>query len=395
MKKTLKDLNFKNKKVLVRVDFNVPMNNQTIEDDTRIKGSLKTINYLIQHDAKIILFSHLGRVKKSNDKLKYSLFPIFKRLQELVKTNIYFSPYTRGQQLEHKINQLKNKEILLVENTRFEDLVEKRESKNNKELAKYWASLGDLFVNDAFGTAHRSHASNAGIATYIKDSCIGFLVEKELRNLDKCLTNYQKPYVILIGGAKVSDKITILDNLLKKCDYVLIGGGMAFTFLKALNYNVGNSLLEQDKVVLAKQYLTQYPKKIILPLDCAASKEFKNTEPKYIDIKNIQDEMGLDIGSKTINLFKKYLENAKTILWNGPMGVCEFSNYEKGTLEICKILAKLKNAYRVVGGGDSAAATIKLGFQNQFDHISTGGGASLEFLSGKPLIGLLPIKEKI
>jgi len=394
MKKTLNDLDFQNKKVLVRVDFNVPLNGEKIVDDTRIKGALKTINFLIQKNAKIILFSHLGRVKTINDKLKYTLLPVYKKLKELINENVYFCQFTRGQQLEEKINQLKNKEVLLVQNTRFEDLNGQKESKNNEELAKYWASLGDVFVNDAFGTAHRAHASNAGIAKFIKNSCIGFLVEKELKNLNKCLINYKKPYVILIGGAKVSDKITILDNLLKKCDYVLIGGGMAFTFLKSQGYNIGKSLLEKDKINLAKQYLTQYSKKIILPIDCAISEEFKNNKPKFVDIDNITTGLGLDIGPKTIKLFAKYLNNAKTILWNGPMGVCEFSNYETGTLEICKILSNLKDAYRVIGGGDSAAAAIKLGFEHQFDHISTGGGASLELLSGKELVGLTPISEK-
>lgn len=394
-KKTLKDINVNGKKVLIRVDFNVPFKNGIITDENRINLALPTIKYLIENNAKIILFSHLGRIKTELDKKELSLRPIAKVLGKKLNKKVLFIPETRGKNLEKAISNMQNKDIIVFENTRFEDVDGKKESKNNPELGKYWASLGDVFVNDAFGTAHRKHASNCGIAANIKESCIGFLIQKELEMLSKALNEPKKPFVAIIGGAKVSDKIGVIDNLLKKADKILIGGGMTFTFFKAKGFNVGTSLLEQDKVSLAKKYLTNSASKIILPVDCAISKTFSNSIPEFSDNENIKDGfMGLDIGPKSINLFKKELKCAKTVVWNGPMGVFEMSNYSKGTIAICKAISKLKDAFTVIGGGDSAAAVIKLGYQNKFSHISTGGGASLEYMEGKVLLGIDCIDNK-
>lgn len=394
-KKTLKDLDFKNKKVIVRFDFNVPLENNKITDDTRIKASIETIKYLQNQDAKIIMLSHLGRIKSETDKMKNSLAAVAKRLSEILKENVIFINETRGINLETAINNLKNKELLLIENTRFEDLNGNKESSNNPELGKYWAHLGDVFVNDAFGTAHRAHASNVGIATNIKNSCIGLLIEKELTMLNKITINPEHPFIAVLGGAKVSDKIDVIKQLLTKADKVLVGGGMAYTFMKALNYQIGDSLLEKDKIEIAKEIITLGKEKLVLPIDFVVAPEFKNIKGKITTNENIEDGYeGMDIGPKTIKLFENTLTNAKTVFWNGPLGVFEMSNFVNGTKNICKSISQLKGAFTLIGGGDSAAAAVKFGYEHKFSHISTGGGASLEYLEGKELPGINAIENK-
>ncbi|WP_342264683.1 phosphoglycerate kinase [Spiroplasma endosymbiont of Clivina fossor] len=395
MKKTLADINFKDKKVLVRVDFNVPLVAGVISDDNRIISAILTIKYLLDHDAKVILLSHLGRIKRSEDLKKYSLKPVAKRLAELLGTEVNFVGEISGATLQTAINSLENKQVLLMENTRFADLENNRESNNDASLGKYWASLGDVFVNDAFGTAHREHASNVGIATNINESCIGLLVQKELAMLNKAIINPERPVVVILGGAKVSDKIGVIDHLLKVADKIIIGGAMSFTFLKAQEFNIGKSLIEEDKIELAKQYLQKAKGKIILPVDHLMSKEFVDQSGINSADANITDDyMGMDIGEKTITLFNDYIKEAKTIIWNGPVGVFEMKNFSKGTLAICETIAHLNNVFSIVGGGDSVAAAIQLGFKDKFSYISTGGGASLELLEGKPLPAIEVIQEK-
>ncbi|WP_342277478.1 phosphoglycerate kinase [Spiroplasma endosymbiont of Nephrotoma flavescens] len=395
MKKKLADINFKDKKVLVRVDFNVPLVDGVISDDNRIISAIPTIQYLLDHDAKVILLSHLGRIKRSEDLKKYSLKPVAKRLAELLGIEVNFVDEISGVTLQTAINSLENKQILLMENTRFADLENKRESNNDASLGKYWASLGDVFVNDAFGTAHREHASNVGIATNINESCIGLLVEKELAMLNKAIINPERPVVVILGGAKVSDKIGVIDHLLKVADKIIIGGAMSYTFLKAQQFNIGKSLIEEDKIQLAKQYLQKANGKIILPIDHLMSKEFVDQSGINSTDANIADDyMGMDIGEKTITLFNNYIKEAKTIIWNGPVGVFEMKNFSKGTLAICETIAHLNNVFSIVGGGDSTAAAIQLGFKDKFSYISTGGGASLELLEGKPLPAIEVIQDK-
>ncbi|MDY0023432.1 MAG: phosphoglycerate kinase [Candidatus Izemoplasmatales bacterium] len=395
-KKTIEDLHVHSKKVLVRVDFNVPISDGIITDDNRIVQALPTIEYLIEENAKIILFSHLGRIKTEEDLAKNSLRVVAERLEELLNKPVKFIPQTRGKALEAAINAMNDGDIVMVENTRFEDLEGKKESKNDPELGAYWASLGDVFINDAFGTAHRAHASNVGIAS-LKEAAAGFLMEKELHYIGDTVENPDRPFVAILGGAKVSDKIGVIENLLKIADKVLIGGGMAYTFMKSLGYNIGTSIFEEDKLELAKSLLEKANGKLILPVDLVVSKEFKEDAAHrittYKDIKD--DEMGLDIGPKTIKLFKKELKGAKTVVWNGPVGVFEFEAFAKGTRSICEILAKLKNARTIIGGGDSAAAAIQMGFKDHFTHISTGGGASLEFLEGKKLPGVESLDDAV
>ncbi len=388
-KKTLEDLQVSGKKVLVRVDFNVPIIDGAITDDNRIVQALPTINYLIEEGAKVILFSHLGRIKTEEDLKKNSLAVVAVRLSELLEKDVTFVPFTRGPELEAAIGNLKDGEVLMFENTRFEDLNGKKESKNDPELGKYWASLGDLFVNDAFGTAHRAHASNVGIAS-ILDSAAGYLVEKELKYIGDTVEHPDRPFIAILGGAKVSDKIGVIENLLKKADKILIGGGMAYTFMKALGNNIGTSICEDDKLDLAMSLLEKADGKIVLPIDVVVTTEFAaDAESHVTTYKNLKDnEMGLDIGPKTIKLFKKELKGAKTVVWNGPMGVFEFDRFAVGTKEICEALANLKNARTIIGGGDSAAAAIQMGYSEKFTHISTGGGASLQFLEGQPLPGI-------
>ena len=382
-KKTLKDLDVKGKKVLVRVDFNVPIKDGVIGDDNRITAALPTLNYILENGGSIIAFSHLGKVKAEEDKASKTLEPVAKALAEKLGKPVKFVPVTRGAELENAVAELKAGEILMFENTRFEDLDGKKESKNDPELGKYWASLGDVFVNDAFGTAHRAHASNVGVASNIAESAVGFLIEKEINFIGGAVDNPERPLVAILGGAKVSDKIGVIENLLDKADKVIIGGGMMFTFLKAQGKNTGKSLLEEDKVELAASLIAKAKDKgveLILPVDAVVAKEFSNdVEFKTVSVDEISDDvMGLDIGAESVALFKKALEGAKTVVWNGPMGVFEMSNYANGTIGVCKAIAELKDAKTIIGGGDSAAAAIQLGFADKFSHISTGGGASME-----------------
>lgn len=397
-KKTLADLDVRNKKVLVRVDFNVPLKDGKITDDNRIQASLPTIKYLVKHGAKVILLSHLSRIKSEEDKSKKTLAPVAHRLAEVLGQPVKFIPETRGEVLENAIAELKSGQVLLMENTRFEDVhngeVVKYESKNNPELGKYWASLGDVYVNDAFGTAHRAHASNVGIARNIKTSAIGLLVANEVKMLAKGIDNPERPFIAILGGAKVSDKIGVIDNLLKKVDKILIGGGMAYTFLKAQGHNVGKSLVETDKLADAKIYLEKAHGKIILPIDSANAQEFADVTPEFSGVDIPDGYMGLDIGPKTIKLFQEELVGAKTVVWNGPMGVSEFKNFAQGTIAVCDSIANLDNAFTLIGGGDSAAAAISLGYKDDFSWISTGGGASLEYMEGKVLPGIEAIQNK-
>ncbi len=398
-KKTLKDLDVKGKKVLVRVDFNVPIKDGVITDDNRITAALPTLKHILENGGKVIAFSHLGKVKEEGDKASKTLAPVAKRLEEVLGKTVKFVPETRGAALEAAITELKDGEILMFENTRFEDLDGKKESKNDPELGKYWASLGEVFVNDAFGTAHRAHASNVGIASNIADSAVGFLVEKEINFIGGAVDNPVRPLVAILGGAKVSDKIGVIENLLDKADKVIIGGGMMFTFLKALGKNTGASLLEADKVELAASLVAKAKDKgveLLLPIDTVVAKEFKNdTEFKTVSVDEIEDGwMGLDIGEASIKLFADALKGAKTVVWNGPMGVFEMPNFAKGTIGVCESIANLEGATTIIGGGDSAAAAIQLGYAEKFSHISTGGGASLEYLEGKELPGVVAIAEK-
>jgi len=396
MKKTIRDVNLKGKTVLIRVDFNVPMKDGVITNDNRIVQALPTIKYALEQNAKLVLFSHLGRVKEEADKAKNSLAPVAKRLSELLHQEVKFIPVTRGKELEDAVKNLKEKEIVMFENTRFEDVDGKKESKNDPELGKYWASLGDIFVNDAFGTAHRAHASNVGIASNIKTTVAGFLMEKEIKFVGEAVTNPERPFVAILGGAKVSDKISVIENLLNKADKILICGAMAYTFYKALGYEVGISKCEDDFVEYAKGLLDKANGKIVLPIDNVVAKEFSNDTPTAIvaSDKIPSDSMGMDIGPETIKLFAKELENVKTVVWNGPAGVFEFTNFAVGTKEICRVLSELKNATVILGGGDSAAAAIEFGYEDKFTHISTGGGASLELLEGKELPGIASINDK-
>ncbi|MCR3906287.1 MAG: phosphoglycerate kinase [Tenericutes bacterium] len=396
-KKTIKDIQIKGKKVLVRVDFNVPIKDGQISDENRIVQALPTIKYILEQGGKAIVFSHLGRVKDESDKAKGSLAIVAKRLGEHLNQEVVFIPETRGKKLEDAIDTLNDGEILMFENTRFEDLDGKKESKNDPELGKYWASLGDVFVNDAFGTAHREAASNVGIASNIKQTVAGFLLEKEINFIGGTLENPERPFVAILGGAKVSDKIEVIKNLLKVADYVLIGGGMAYTFFKALGHEVGTSLLEEDKVDLAKELLELGKGKILLGKDIYTAKEFNPESEKHVRDANAipSDEMGMDIGPRTVALFESYIEKAKTVVWNGPVGVFEFPRFAEGTLAIARAVAELEGkATTIIGGGDSAAAVIQFGLAERFSHISTGGGASLEYLEGKVLPGIECVDDK-
>ncbi len=395
-KKTIRDVELTNKVVLIRVDFNVPMKNGVITDENRIVQALPTIKYALEQDAKLVLFSHLGRVKEEADKAKNSLAPVAKRLAELLGQEVTFIPETRGAALEAAVKALKPREIVMFENTRFEDLEGKKESKNDPELGAYWASLGDVFVNDAFGTAHRAHASNAGIAANKEVVAAGFLMEKEIEFIGGAVDEPARPFVAILGGAKVSDKISVIENLLNKADKILICGAMAYTFYKAQGLEVGISRCELDFVDFAKGLLEKAQGKIVLPNDAVVAKEFaEDAECHVVAADQIPaDEMGLDVGPATLELFAKELEGAKTVVWNGPAGVFEFAKFAKGTNGICEVLANLEGATTIIGGGDSAAAAIKLGYADKFSHISTGGGASLEYLEGKALPGVEIINDK-
>ena len=392
MKKNIRQLDLKNKKVIIRVDFNVPIKEGRIQDDNRIRESLETINYAASKGAKVILMSHLGRVKTEEDKETNTLEPVAFRLSELMDKEIIFVDMTRGKELEETINNMNPGDIVLVENTRFEDLDGKKESGNDPELGAYWASLGDVFVNDAFGTAHRAHASNVGIASHL-DSAVGFLMEKELENLLPAMENPERPFTVILGGSKVSDKIGVIENLVNKADHILIGGGMAFTFLKASGLPIGNSLLDEENIEFCKKMLEEHKDKIVLPIDvvCAENTE-ENTSSRECFINDIKDnEMGLDIGTASIKLFKQHIMDSKTVIWNGPVGMFELDKYANGTIKLCEALVE-SGCVSIIGGGDTASAAINFGFKEKFTHISTGGGASLELLEGKQLPGIEVIK---
>ncbi|OTP09983.1 phosphoglycerate kinase [Enterococcus sp. 10A9_DIV0425] len=394
-KKTVKDIDLKDKKVLVRVDFNVPLKDGVITDDTRIKAALPTINYVLEQGGKAILFSHLGRVKTEEDKEGKSLAPVAKRLGELLGKEVTFVPETRGSELEAAIADMKDGDVVVFENTRFEDIDGKKESKNDPELGKYWASLGDVFVNDAFGTAHRAHASNVGIASTGIPTVAGFLMDKEIKFIGEAVEEPKRPMVAILGGAKVSDKIGVIENLIPKADKILIGGGMTYTFYEAKGIKIGNSLVEADKVQLAKELIEKAGDKLVLPIDNVCAPEFSNDVETQVIEGDIPDGlMALDIGPASVKLFADTLQGAKTVVWNGPMGVFEMSNFAKGTIGVCEAIANLEGATTIIGGGDSAAAAEQLGFADKFTHISTGGGASLELLEGKELPGLAAINDK-
>lgn len=392
-KKTVKDIDLKGKKVFVRCDFNVPMDeNQNITDNTRIKAALPTIKYLLEQNCKIILASHLGR-PKGEVKPEFSLKPVAKELSKLLGKDVIMANDVIGEDATSKAENLKEGEIMLLENVRFH----REETDNDPEFAKKLASMAEIFVNDAFGTAHRAHASTTGIADYIP-GVAGFLIEKELKFLGNAINNPERPFVAILGGAKVSDKIGVIDSLLDKVDTLMIGGGMAYTFFKAQGYNVGNSLCEVEKTDLALEEMKKAKEKgvkLLLPIDTKIGKEFKpDTESKTVAWTEIPDEWeGFDIGEKTIEMFKKELQNAKTVIWNGPLGLFEFEQFAIGTNEIAKTLADL-DATTIIGGGDSAAAVTKAGLADKMTHISTGGGASLEFLEGKKLPGIECLQDK-
>ena len=403
-KKIVSDLNVKGKKVLIRVDFNVPMKDGKVADDTRIKAALPTIQYVIENGGRAIVFSHLGRVKSAEDIKKNDITPVAKRFEELIGKPVKFVNATRGAELEAAAAALKDGEILMFANTRNEDFdVEagkevKLESKNNAELGAYWASLGDVFVNDAFGTAHRAAASNVGIASNVKETASGFLLAKEIKFIGGAVDKPVRPYVAILGGSKVSDKIGVINALLDKADKVLVGGAMMFTFLKAEGYDVKASRCEDEEFVnLAKELLAKANGKIVLPVDAVVNKAFEDVPGTAKAIDAFEDgDMGLDIGPKTLELFAKELAGAKTVVWNGPMGVFEMKNYAAGTIGVCELLAKLtaEGASTIIGGGDSAAAAEQLGYASKVSHISTGGGASLEYLEGKVLPGIACVDEK-
>ena len=392
-KKSIADIDVKGKRVIARVDFNVPLDeNRNVTDDKRIKGALPTIKYIIENGGKLILVSHLGR-PKNGPEAKYSMKPAADRLSQLLGKEVILASDVIGEDAKTKAANLKEGEILMLENVRFH----KEEEKNDPAFAKELASLADIYVNDAFGTAHRAHASTAGLADYLPSAC-GFLIKKELDIMGKALNNPERPFVAILGGAKVSDKISVIENLLDKVDTLIIGGGMAYTFFKAQGYNVGNSICEMDKLELAESLLKKAKEKgvnLLLPVDTVIGKEFKaDTEYKVVDSDSIPDGwMGLDIGPKTVEIFSEAIKGAKTVVWNGPMGVFEFENFAVGTKKIAQALAE-SGATSIVGGGDSAAAVEQLGFADKITHISTGGGASLEFLEGKELPGIAVLDEK-
>lgn len=396
-KKTVKDLNVEGKKVLVRVDFNVPLSkdgNHTISDDTRIKAALPTIDYLLENNAKVILMSHLGRPKGEANP-EFSLKPVAEWLENHYGEKFHFLPsdVVVDEKVKEEVEKLENGNLALLENTRYV----KGETKNDPEFAKELSSLADLFVNDAFGTSHRAHASNVGVANNL-ESAVGFLIQKEIEIMGKALENPEKPFVSILGGAKVSDKIGVIENLISKVDYILIGGGMAYTFLKAQGKEIGKSLLEEDKMDLSLELIKKAEAnnvKILLPKDVVIADEIKeDAETEIVDIDNIpQDKEALDIGPKTAKEYADIIKKAKTVVWNGPMGVFEIKVFANGTNEVAKALAE-SSATTIVGGGDSALAIEEAGYKDKITHVSTGGGASLEFLEGKTLPGIDCIDEK-
>lgn len=385
MKKTIKDFNLEGKKVIIRCDLNVPIKDGKIEDDTRIRGSLRTIKYAISNGARVILLSHLGKVKTAEDKKASSLYPVATCLSEYLKRDVLFSKETRGSSLTEMVDNLKDGDVLLVENTRFEDLDGKKESNCDLGLAKYWASLGDIFINDAYGTCHRNHASVTGIPKYLP-SGIGFLIQREITKIDSVLTSSTHPFVVILGGKKVEDKIVLIENLLKVCDKLLIGGAMSFTFLKEEGYSIAPSLVSKEHLAFCRKILKLYKDKIVLPKDFV-------TETKTVDIEDFtENDIGYDIGPKTIKLFEKELLGAKRVIVNGPMGMFEDKRYSSGTNKLFKILAKNK-IKTVVGGGDTASAVSHLGYSDSFYHVSTGGGATMKYLEDRSLIGIEVIDD--
>lgn len=396
-KKTILDIELKGKKVIMRVDFNVPMKDGKISDENRIVAALDSIRYILNQGGKLILLSHLGRVEKEEDKKGSSLAPVAIRLSEHLNQNVNFVPFTRGNEVENAVSNLSDGQVVMLENTRFEDVDGKKESKNNEELGKYWASLADVFVNDAFGTAHRAHASNVGIANHIETSVAGFLLEREIKFIGDTIANPERPLVAVLGGAKVSDKINVIKKLLEVADYVIITGAMAYTFYLAQGYDVGLSKVEKDKVDLALELLDLAKGKIVLGTDVVTAKDFDPESEKNIRLKSEipADEMGMDVGPETLKTYFSYIEKAKTVIWNGPLGVFEFPRFAEGTKGFAKKLVELKNSVTtIIGGGDSAAAVIQFGYENDFAHISTGGGASLEYLEGKILPGIACVDDK-
>ena len=393
-KVTVKDLDVRGKHVIVRVDFNVPHKGSVITDDNRVRAALPTIQYLTENGAKVLLLSHLGKIKTEEDKAKNDMSIVADCLAKLQSAPVKFVNATRGPELENAVKEQAEGTIVLMQNTRYE----KGETKNDPELGKYWASLGDLFVEDSFGSVHRAHASTVGIPSNLPKDCsaVGFLVEKELNVLGKALNDPARPFVAILGGAKVSDKIGVIENLLKIADKVIIGGGMSYTFSAAQGGKVGTSLLEADKEDLAKEFMEKGKGKLFLPVDTVVANDFDNpTDVKTVKAGEIPDGyMGLDIGPETVKLFQKELAGAKTVFWNGPMGVFEKPAFAKGTEAVCETLAGLEGATTIIGGGDSASAAKNLGFADKFSHISTGGGASLEFMEGKELPGVAVIPEK-
>ncbi|CAM1658465.1 MULTISPECIES: phosphoglycerate kinase [Streptococcus] len=397
-KLTVKDVDLKGKKVLVRVDFNVPVKDGVITNDNRITAALPTIKYILEQGGRAILFSHLGRVKEEADKEGKSLAPVAADLAAKLGQEVKFIPgVTRGAELEAAVNALEDGQVLLVENTRFEDVDGKKESKNDPELGKYWASLGDgIFVNDAFGTAHRAHASNVGISANVEKAVAGFLLENEIAYIQEAVEAPERPFVAILGGSKVSDKIGVIENLLEKADKVLIGGGMTYTFYKAQGIEIGNSLVEEDKLDVAKALLEKANGKLILPVDSKEANAFAD----YTEVKDTEGEavdpgfLGLDIGPKSIAKFDEALTGAKTVVWNGPMGVFENPDFQAGTIGVMDAIVKQPGVKSIIGGGDSAAAAINLGRADKFSWISTGGGASMELLEGKVLPGLAALTEK-
>ena len=391
-KKTIEDIDVEGKKVLVRCDFNVPLQNGVITDDKRVRESLKTIKYLISHNAKVILMSHLGR-PKGEFKPEFSLKPVRDLLAKLLNQDVKLAKDVIGEDAENLVKNINNSEVILLENVRFH----KEEEKNEPEFAKKLASFGDVFVNDAFGTAHRAHASTAGIADYIP-AVSGYLIKKEIEVIGGALENPKRPFVAILGGAKVSDKIGVINNLIDKVDVLIVGGGMAYTFFKAQGYGVGQSICETDKLDLAEQLLEKAKSKnikFLLPVDTIVSDEFKNDSNfKVAKVGEFPENyMGMDIGPETVKLFSEAIKEAGTVIWNGPMGVFEFENFANGTCKIAEAVAA-SNAISIIGGGDSAAAVEKLGFADKMTHISTGGGASLEFLEGRELPGIACLEDR-
>ena len=398
-KKTIRDIEVAGKTVLVRVDFNVPRSKETgeITNDNRIVAALPTIKYLLEQSPKaIVLFSHLGKVKTEEDKAKNNLECVAVRLQELLpEVKVSFCPVTRGEELENAVNALADGEIVLMQNTRYE----KGESKNDPALSAEWASLCDAFVMDAFGSAHRAHASTFGVPEILnkegKQTAIGFLVEKEINYIGKAVSNPERPMVAILGGAKVSDKTLVIENLLKIADKVIVGGGMCYTFAKAQGHSIGNSLVEDDRIDVAKDILAKAGDKLILPVDSVINTAFAAEGDIKVCGEDVPDGyMGLDIGPKSVENIKAALAGAKTVVWNGPMGVFEMEPFAKGTIAVCEALAGLEGANTIIGGGDSAAAVMQLGYADKVSHISTGGGASLEYMEGKVLPGIAAIDDK-